>query len=78
MIPLHQRYLPKRIRRCPSCGDRDEVQYIVEGMPAYPPHPDEADRIYFAGCVIEVDLDEQGEPLPNPRWYCPACDLFFR
>ncbi len=72
------RYLPKRIKPCPECGDRETVQYIVEGMPAVPPTQEEEDRSYFAGCVIVEGVDDEGNPLPRSKWVCTACGRFYR
>jgi hypothetical protein len=68
--PIFPSYLPKRIRRCPQCGDRDHVQVIIYGMPAFPPTPEEKERVAFAGCVIDTD----GEP---PKWHCPTCEVSY-
>ena len=68
--PAISNFLPKRIRRCPECGDRDEVQVIVYGMPAMPPTPEEEDRVVFAGCMFPLDE----EP---PKWRCPTCDVAY-
>ncbi len=75
MLPTEPTYLPKRIRRCPNCGDREKVQFIFRGLPPAPASPEEEDRIIFAGCLIEVD--ENGMDLPSPRWHCPACDISY-
>lgn len=67
-------YLPKRVRRCPECGDRDRVQIVVYGMPAVPPTPDEEDRVLFAGCVMLASDDPEQE---SPEWHCPTCHLSY-
>lgn len=67
-------YLPKRVRRCPECGDRDRVQIIVYGMPAVWPTPDEEDRVKFAGCMMPSYEDPDQEP---PKWHCPTCDVSY-
>lgn len=69
-------YLPKRFKRCPSCGDKEKVQYVYWGMPAAPT-PEEEARIHFAGCVIDVEHDESGDVIPQPKWYCPSDNLFY-
>ena len=63
LIDPDRHWLPKRIRPCPVCGDRDRVHRVVWGMPAGMPPEHLADRVYFAGCVIG---DESG------NWYCPV------
>jgi hypothetical protein len=72
--PMIHHYLPKRIRGCPECGDRDRVQIVVFGMPAVPPTPDEEDRVLFAGCVMFTSDDPEQE---SPKWHCPSCDLSY-
>ena len=67
-------YLPKRIRRCPQCGDRDHVQLIFYGMPGFPPPPEEEDRIIFAGCMMPIYEDPEQEA---PDWHCPTCELSY-
>jgi hypothetical protein len=67
-------YLPKRIRRCPQCGDRDHIQVIIYGMPAGPPTPEEEDRVIFAGCVMFVSEDPDWQ---SPKWHCPTCDASY-
>jgi hypothetical protein len=63
-------YLPSRIRACPRCRDTSRVQVILYGMPAFPPSPEEEDRIFFAGCMWPY-FDEE------PQWKCPACDVYY-
>ena len=72
--PMIYSYLTKRIRRCPQCGDRDRVQIIIHGMPAFRPTPEEEDRVIFAGCVMFVSEDPDQGP---PKWRCPACDVSY-
>lgn len=74
---LPESWLPKRIKRCPVCRDNEHVQMIVFGMPAGRPPPGEEDRIYFAGCVIVSEVDQDGNLLPEPRWRCPSCERFY-
>ena len=62
-------WLPKRIPPCPVCGDTEQVQYVIRGMPAGPPPEHLADRLYFAGCIV----DEWAAS----NWYCPADDRFY-
>ncbi len=66
------RFLPddELIPPCPSCGDRDNTQVLVVGMPAYFPSPDEEDRVHFHGCLID-------ESTPTDPWWCPACNQSF-
>jgi len=68
------RYLTKRVRRCPVCGDRGRVQIIVYGMPAVHPTLDEEDRAKFAGCIVPSYEDPEQEP---PDRHCPTCDLSY-
>lgn len=70
------RYLPKSVKNCPECGDRDDVQDIVEGLSATPLTTAAEDRLDFAGCVIDFQVDEHGNEVPGPRWYCPTDELF--
>jgi len=69
MLEPGPRFLPKRIRACPNCRDRDHVQVIIYGMPTGPPSPREEDRVYFAGCIPSAESD--------PRWHCVVCDTFY-
>jgi ADP-ribosylglycohydrolase len=62
-------WLPTWIQPCPICGDTTAVQAVVHGFPAGSPPEDLADRLYFAGCV----LDEWA----LCWWYCPADERFY-
>jgi predicted RNA-binding Zn-ribbon protein involved in translation (DUF1610 family) len=73
MLPLEpdpRSYLPKRIRRCPQCGDSDRVQVIIYGLPAFPPSPEEEHRVTFAGCMWP-DYEK------TPKWFCPTCGVSY-
>ncbi len=74
--PSTHRYLPKRIRRCPQCGDRDDVQFIAWGLPRLPIEltPEEEGRVLFGGCMMPVYEDPEQEP---PDWHCPTCDVSY-
>ena len=67
-------YLPKRIRACPQCRKSAQVQIIIYGMPAFPPTPEEKDRVVFAGCVMPYYEDPEQEP---PKWHCPSCGVSY-
>lgn len=71
-------WLPKRVKACPVCGDRDAVQLVVWGMPYGRPPEHEVDRIHFAGCVIAVEVDGNGDVIREPKWRCPADDHMYR
>jgi hypothetical protein len=72
--PTLPSYLPKRIRACPQCRKSAQVQIIVYGMPAWPPTPEEKDRVLFAGCVMPAYEDPEQEP---PKWHCPTCEVSY-
>jgi hypothetical protein len=74
--PSESTYSPKRIRRCPQCGDRDRVQTIVWGLPTLPIElsPEEEGRVLFGGCVMPSYEDPEQEP---PDWCCPTCDVSY-
>ena len=69
-------YLPKRIRRCPECGDRDQVQVIIWGLPRLPVSvsPAEEGRVLFGGCMTPFYEDPDQEP---PDWHCPTCGVSY-
>ena len=64
-------WLPKRIRKCPRCGDRDPIQFILFGLPLGRPPASEEDRIIMAGCLI------RNADSPLPRWHCPTCRVSY-
>ena len=72
--PIIPSYLPKRIRACPQYRKSAQVQIIIYGMPAFPPTPEEEDRVLFAGCVMPFYDDPEQEP---PKWHCPTCDVSY-
>ena len=72
--PIRDSWLPKRIRRCPQCGDRDRVKLILYGMPAGRPPPEEEDRIIFAGCMMPMYEDPEQQP---PDWHCSICEVSY-
>jgi hypothetical protein len=43
-------------------------------MPAFPPTPEEEDRVLFAGCVMPFYEDPEQEP---PKWHCPTCEVSY-
>ncbi len=63
--------------RSSQSGDRIECSTSLKAL-GRAPSPGEEERLYLAGCAIEVELDEDGEPMPGPKWYCPEDDLFYR
>lgn len=69
LIDPDEQWLPKWIPPCPVCGDTDRVQSVNRGMPAGPPPEHLADRLYFAGCIVDE--------WPAGDWYCPVDERFY-